>query len=413
MLVRFLSLIAAIVLIDIWFYQSIRTLIINWQPRSKAILFYSYWGFTALAVILLIIAAFANPMGPYRNFQKYTFNIFLVVMIAKVIGLLPIIIEDIVRGIRWIFSYTGEHRNEPDAHKIPRAKFISRIAIGMAAVPFATFIYGMVKTAFDYSVKRITIKLPHLPAEFDGFTIVQISDLHTGSLPGTHPYERAVKMVNELNPDVIFMTGDLVNNVADEAEPFIDTLKQLHSPNGVYSILGNHDYGDYVQWDNTDAKEANLDKLKGIHALMGWKLMLNENAVIERNGQQIALIGVENWGNKLHFPKYGKMAQAYKGIENAPVKLLLSHDPSHWEGEVLPNYPDVDITFSGHTHGFQFGIEIPGFKWSPSQYVYKQWGGLYQQGNQYIYVNRGLGFLGYLGRVGIPPEITVMTLKRG
>lgn len=413
MLLRFLSLCVVILLVDFYFFQSVKTLTANWQPRNKTVAAYVYWGITVLAVGLLLIAAFTNPNGHGRGFQKYIFNIFLIITLAKSIGILPMIIEDIVRLFRWIFSYTGEHKNDPGAHKISRARFVSWTAVGMAAVPFASLVWGMVKTAFDYSVKNITVTLPNLPQEFDGFKIVQISDLHTGSLPGTKPYERAVELANAQNPDVIFMTGDLVNNIADEALDFIDTLKNLKSPNGVFSILGNHDYGDYVQWETSALKEANLDKLKGIHAQMGWKLMLNENALITRGDQSIAIIGIENWGNKLHFPRYGKMDLAYKGIEDAPVKLLLSHDPSHWEGEVIPKYPDIDVTFSGHTHGFQFGIEIPGVKWSPSQYIYKQWGGLYKEGSQYIYVNRGLGFLGYLGRVGIPPEITVMTLKRG
>lgn len=414
MIIRFLALCVFILLVDWYFFQSVKNLIANWQPRNKSTAVYIYWGFTALAIIMLVVAASIHPNNANRVFQKYTFNVFLIISLAKVLGILPLLFEDIVRLFRWIFSYTGDQKNMPDAHKISRSKFVSRLAIGVAAIPFVGLVYGMVKTAFDYSIKRVTIKLPNLPSQFDGFTIVQISDLHTGSLPGTHPYERAVEMVNNLKPDIIFMTGDLVNNISDEAVDFVPVLKQLTSPNGVYSILGNHDYGDYVPWDSEVEKAANLQRVKDIHAQMGWKLMLNENVLLKRGDQSIALLGVENWGHKLNFPKYGKMNLAYKGIEDQPVKLLLSHDPSHWEGEVIPKYPDVDVTFSGHTHGFQFGIEIPGvIKWSPSQYVYKQWGGLYQEGNQYIYVNRGLGFLGYLGRVGIPPEISVITLKKG
>ncbi len=414
MIIRFVIFFVLILLVDLYFYQSLRVLTANWQPRSKQILFYSYWIFSAITISLLILAAAIPPAGAGRVFQKYMFNFMVILTFTKFLGFLPLLIEDIVRLFRWLFTYAGKQTNVPGEHAIPRAKFVSWISLGLLAVPFTTFIYGMVKTAFDYSIKRTTIKLPNLPDKFDGFTIVQISDLHTGSLPGTHPYERAVKLVNDLKPDIIFMTGDLVNNIADEAVDFVPVLKQLTSPNGVYSILGNHDYGDYYHWDNEVDKAKNLQHVKDIHRQMGWKLMLNENVLIKRDDQSIAILGVENWGHKLNFPKYGIMAEAYKGIEDAPVKLLLSHDPSHWEGEVIPKYPDVDVTFSGHTHGFQFGIEIPGFiKWSPSQYVYKQWGGLYQEGKQYIYVNRGLGFLGYLGRVGIPPEISVITLKKG
>jgi predicted MPP superfamily phosphohydrolase len=193
-------------------------------------------------------------------------------------------------------------------------------------------------------------------------------------------------------------------------EPFMNVLNKLEAPMGVFSTLGNHDYGDYVAWESDDAKRQNLEDLKTIHAQLGWKLLMNEHVALKKQDAEIALIGIENWGDKLRFPKYGDMKKAYAGAEKYPVKLLLSHDPSHWSNQVRQEYKDVDITFSGHTHGFQFGIEIPGFKWSPSQYVYKQWAGLYTDGNQHLYVNRGLGFLGYPGRVGILPEITVMEL---
>jgi predicted MPP superfamily phosphohydrolase len=212
------------------------------------------------------------------------------------------------------------------------------------------------------------------------------------------------------NADIVFFTGDLVNNYASEMEPFMETFNQIKAPMGVYSILGNHDYGDYVTWDSAEAKTKNLSDLKNVHATLGWKLMMNEHVALKKGEAEIALLGVENWGAKLNFPKYGDLKKAHAGTEKYTVKLLLSHDPSHWNKQVKEEYKDIDITFSGHTHGFQFGIEIPGFKWSPSQYVYKQWAGLYSDNNQHIYVNRGLGFLGYPGRVGILPEITVMEL---
>jgi predicted MPP superfamily phosphohydrolase len=211
--------------------------------------------------------------------------------------------------------------------------------------------------------------------------------------------------------DIIFFTGDLVNNEATETEPFIEILSRVKAPMGVFSTLGNHDYGDYKTWESPEAKVKNLQDLKDIHAQLGWKLMMNEHVALKKGDDEIALIGIENWGGNLNFPKYGDMKKAHAGTEKYPVKLLLSHDPSHWEMQVRKDYKDVDITFSGHTHGFQFGIEIPGWiKWSPSQFVYKQWAGLYQQGDQKLYVNRGFGFLGYPGRVGIMPEITVLEL---
>jgi predicted MPP superfamily phosphohydrolase len=214
----------------------------------------------------------------------------------------------------------------------------------------------------------------------------------------------------ELQPDIIFFTGDLVNNVADEMDELKTVFSKLAAPLGVYSILGNHDYGDYVQWESAQAKVANLEKLKTVHKEMGWRLLLNEHVGIEKDGQSIALIGIENWGARANFSKYGDLSAAYKGAENYPFKILLSHDPSHWEAEVCRDYKDIDLVFSGHTHGMQFGLEIPGFRWSPVQYVYKQWAGLYRKDQQKLYVNRGFGFLGYPGRVGILPEITYLEL---
>jgi predicted MPP superfamily phosphohydrolase len=213
-------------------------------------------------------------------------------------------------------------------------------------------------------------------------------------------------------PDVIFFTGDLVNDKSSEAEPHINIWKKLSAPLGIFSILGNHDYGDYVQWDSPALKTENLNRLKQIHAEMGWDLLLNEHRILERNGAKIGLLGVENWGGALRFPRKGDVPKAKEGMPEVPVKILLSHDPSHWNAQITNDHQDIDLTFSGHTHGFQFGIEIPGFKWSPSQFVYPQWAGLYSEGKQHIYVNRGLGFLGYLGRVGIKPEITVVELSK-
>jgi predicted MPP superfamily phosphohydrolase len=296
-------------------------------------------------------------------------------------------------------------------HAISRLRFLNVIAVAMAAIPFSSFIYGMVKGAFDYKIHKVKVVLPNLPSDFNGLKIVQISDIHSGSFVSSTPLEAAVKMIQDQKADIIFFTGDLVNNESKEMIPFIEVLRKLTAPMGVYSTLGNHDYGDYVTWESQVAKEQNLKDLKDIHAQMGWKLMMNEHVSLKKGESEIALIGIENWGGNLNFPKYGDMKKAYAGTEKYPVKLLLSHDPSHWNMQVTQEYKDVDITFSGHTHGFQFGIEIPGLiKWSPSQFVYKQWAGLYSKNNQHLYVNRGLGFLGYPGRVGIMPEITVMEL---
>jgi predicted MPP superfamily phosphohydrolase len=350
--------------------------------------------------------------------RVYVIPFLVMIIIAKLIGTVFIILDDLVRLFRWIGSYIFRtavpvaNETSVNPHAISRLKFLNYIALGMAALPFASFIYGMVKGAFDFRIHRVKVVLPNLPADFNGLKIVQISDIHSGSFMSAEPLEHAVKMVMEQKPDIIFFTGDLVNNEATEALPFMETLSKVKAPMGVYSTLGNHDYGDYISWESQGAKMKNLQDVKDTHTKLGWKLMMNEHIALKKGNSEIALIGIENWGGNLNFPKYGDMKKAYAGAEKYPVKLLLSHDPSHWNMQVTEQYKDIDLTFSGHTHGFQFGIEIPGLiKWSPSQFVYKQWAGLYSKDNQQLYVNRGLGFLGYPGRVGILPEITVMELR--
>jgi predicted MPP superfamily phosphohydrolase len=320
-------------------------------------------------------------------------------------------LEDIARGVKWIVAFFNKGTNLPAVKDgMSRGKFISYTALTLAAIPFGTMIYGMVKTAFDFKIQRKKIPISKLPAAFEGLKIVQISDIHSGSFISDAHFKNAVQMIMNEKPDLIFFTGDLVNDRSDEAEPFKSIWKNLSAPLGVFSVLGNHDYGDYVVWDSPELKQANLERLFVIHKEMGWDLLRNEHRIIEKNGEKIGLVGVENWGAALRFPRKGDMKKAQEGMDDVPVKILLSHDPSHWEAKILKEHPDIDLTLSGHTHGFQFGIEIPGFKWSPSQYVYPQWAGLYSNGSQHLYVNRGLGFLGYLGRVGIRPEITVLEL---
>lgn len=405
-----------LIFIDLYFYQALRTIMIGSSLARKNMVFYIYWGFTLFSFLLFLTPTFI----PFQEWPKvvrvYLFAFVIMILISKIIGSVFIALDDLIRLFRWIGSYvvkasptvSGELAKNP--HAISRLKFLNYVAVGMAALPFASFVYGMVKGAFDYKVHRLRVVLPNLPDAFNGMRIVQISDIHSGSFVSTSPLEEAVRIVNEQKGDIVFFTGDLVNDRAVEVEPHMEALSRIKAPMGVYSTLGNHDYGDYASWDSPEAKRNNLEDLKKKHAQLGWKLMMNEHVALERGEDKIALIGIENWGGNLNFPKYGDMKKAYAGAENYPVKLLLSHDPSHWEKQVRLEYKDIDITFSGHTHGFQFGIEIPGFKWSPSQYVYKEWAGLYTQENQHIYVNRGLGFLGYPGRVGILPEITVMEL---
>ncbi|MEM9823637.1 MAG: metallophosphoesterase, partial [Bacteroidota bacterium] len=288
-----------------------------------------------------------------------------------------------------------------------RSVFLSVLGIFVGGIPFVMLTYGMLRNRYRYQIFREIVKIDHLPEALDGFRIVQISDIHSGSFTVKEPLEMAIQMINEQKADLVFFTGDLVNSVASEVAEFIDVFDQIKAKHGVFSILGNHDYGDYVRWNSPEDKKANFEQMLAAHRKMGWDLMLNEHRIVDVNGAQVAVIGVENYSAHPRFPKYGDLAKAHKGTESAALKLLLSHDPTHWKDEVVKHFGDIDITFSGHTHGMQFGFEIPGcFKWSPVKYVYKQWAGLYQEGKQFLYVNRGFGFLGYPGRVGILPEIT-------
>jgi predicted MPP superfamily phosphohydrolase len=406
-----------LILIDLYFYQAIRTIMTGASITKKNLVFYIYWGFTIFSFLLFLTPTFIPTQDWPKLVRVYLFAFVIMILISKIIGSVFVAVDDIVRLFRWIGSYFAK-APEPvegellqDPHAISRLKFLNYIAVGMAVLPFAGFLYGMIKGAFDYRVHKVRVVLPNLPDSFNGLKIVQISDIHSGSFVSSSPLEIAVKLVNEQKADLVFFTGDLVNDRAAEVEPHMEALSKIYAPMGVYSTLGNHDYGDYVTWDSAEAKINNLEDLKRKHSQMGWKLMMNEHVALQKGDDKIALIGIENWGGNLNFPKYGDMKKAYAGTEEYPVKLLLSHDPSHWNKQVKQEYKDIDITFSGHTHGFQFGIEIPGLiKWSPSQFVYKQWAGLYSEDDQHLYVNRGLGFLGYPGRVGIMPEITVMEL---
>jgi predicted MPP superfamily phosphohydrolase len=312
--------------------------------------------------------------------------------------------------VRWVIRALQNPEN-PSGLGITRSDFLVKTALVAAAVPFTAMAFGILVGAHDYRIRRRQVFLPNLPHSFDGIKIGQLSDIHSGSFFNKTAVKGGVEMLLKEKPDMIFFTGDLVNNQAEEIKNYIDVFSKVTAPLGVFSTLGNHDYGDYYNWSSEEAKAKNLNNLMNAHKSMGWDLLNNENRKIKQGADEIAIIGVENWGAG-RFAKHGRLKEAYQGAEEAPVKLLLSHDPSHWDAEIRPMYEDIDITFSGHTHGFQFGVEIGDIKWSPSQYVYKQWAGLYQDANQYLYVNRGFGYLGFPGRIGMPPEITIIELKK-
>jgi hypothetical protein len=397
--------------IDAYFYQGVLAASRNWTPLWKNSLRIGFWIPTLFAVLSVTWFVFGNPYTISASARNFIITGVVAAYLSKVLGIVVLLGEDLYRGIRWVGTYFGwgPKENLPGA-VIPRSQFLSQIAVSTAALPLGAFAYGIISGAHDYRIRRVKVSLKNLPKSFDGIRIGQISDIHSGSFWNKVAVKGGVEMLVSEKPDMIFFTGDLVNNQAEEVRDYLPIFDKVKAPLGVFSITGNHDYGDYHRWSSREQKEQNFRDLVQAHKTMGYDILLNENRIIELGGEKIAILGNENWG--VRFSKYGKLEQAYQGTEEAAVKLLLSHDPTHWDAEVRPKYPDIDMTFAGHTHGFQFGVEIGNFKWSPVQYVYRQWADLHREGDQYLYVNRGFGYIGYPGRVGIPPEITIFELKR-
>ncbi|MBF9222696.1 metallophosphoesterase [Hymenobacter ruricola] len=405
-----LWLVLGLVVLAEWYgYQAVRTLAQHLSPGARRGVAIGYWLLT-VAVWGLAIWAGSTRQAGNTVLKSYLMSLPLLLLAAKIVVLVPLLLEDLTRLGRWALSSATRPAGVA-GEAIPRSKFLAMVALGLGAIPFAGLLWGMVKGATDYQVRRVTLKFPNLPPAFDGFKVIQISDLHTGSFNSTEPLQRAVALINQQAADLVLMTGDLVNNRATEVEPHIPALQGIKSDLPIFSSLGNHDYGDYVQWGSAAEKRANLERLMQNHAKIGWTLLNDTAHTIERGGDKIAIVGVQNWSSHANFPKHGNLPKAHAASGDAPFKILLSHDPSHWEAQVL-SYPDIDLTLSGHTHGMQFGVNLPFLKWSPVEYVYKQWAGLYEQGRQKLYVNVGLGFLGYPGRVGFLPEITLFELRR-
>ncbi len=409
----FFLLIFLSLLMDFYVYQGVKVLTLHLKPATREIIHWIYWGITSLFLVSVFISSLGGLGFQNVFFRRVLLPFFFINFTTKLFAAFFLLLDDVVRVFRWTF-----HRITPTPVGIPgpstgisRSTFLAKTAMAAAAVPILTMGYGIVSSAHDYKVRRISIKLPNLPSAFHGLRIGQLSDIHSGSFFDKIAVKRGVEMLLREKADIIFFTGDLVNNTADEVDAHVDVFDKIKAPLGVYSVLGNHDYGDYISWPSLDAKRKNLQALCAAHQQLGWQLLLNEHKMITQGRDQLAVIGIENWGTG-GFPKYGRLDQAYRGTEGASVKLLLSHDPSHWDAQIRPQYPDVDVTFSGHTHGGQVGIEVSSFKWSPVQYRYKQWAGLYQEETQYLYVNRGYGYIGYPGRIGILPEITVVELEK-
>ncbi len=409
---RLAVIVGILILIDLYFFQSVKIVLHNLSPERKKAIYLLYWMITALSIAFVFSFRAMPDFGPWKGLKLYGLSFVFIILVCKIFGNLPLIVDDLIRLIKWLSRLVSVDVVAAGGGGISRSKFLSQLAILFASIPFITFLYGMIRVAFNYKVVTEKIILPELPETFNGLKIVQISDLHLGSFTSTNPIEEAVDLIMKQKPDIVLFTGDMVNNKAEEAEDFIEVLSKIKAPLGKFSILGNHDYGHYVKWKSEGDRLENLKRLKAIHKEMGWDLLLNENRIIEKDGAILPILGVENWSGVMRFHQYGDLVKAVVGIEDLPNKLLLSHDPSHWKAEVVKGNQGIALTFSGHTHGMQFGIDIPGLRWSPVQYVYKQWKGLYKDGGQYLYVNPGLGFIGYMGRVGILPEITVFELYR-
>ena len=402
-------------LIDWYVFQGIKFLIHSFSAPTQRFLKYTYWCITILTLIAFLIYHFVNVDAYSKSARMFLLVGVFINYIAKLFFVVFLLIDDFVRLIRYIASLFSSETTSSEgisdhSSKISRSDFLVKTAAVAAVVPLVGMSWGIISGAHDYRVRRIKLPLANLPKAFHGMKIVQVSDIHSGSFWNKTAVMGGVEMLMNEKPDMVFFTGDIVNNRAEEMADWISVFSKVKAPHGVYSVFGNHDYGDYVAWDSPQQKAKNLIDLAAMQKAMGWKLLMNENKIIEVNGEQIAVVGIENWGAKARFPKYGKLSEAIKGTENIAIKLLLSHDPSHWQAEVLPLFPDISAMFSGHTHGMQFGVDIPGIKWSPVQYVYDEWAGLYQQKGQYLYVNRGFGYIGYPGRIGMPPEITTIEL---
>ena len=405
MLFRFILVLLVLLLIEFYAFQAVKTLF-----KMKGLIT-AYQVLSAMLFVFIIFSftKFDRSVGQTQQ-TMVTMGLLLLVYIPKIIVTLVLFGEDIYRVIMGSVNYFVENDNADFIRS--RRKFVSQLAVGLAAVPFLSLIYGMTIGKYNYKVIKQRIFFPDLPAAFDGFTITQISDVHSGSFDNPEKIKYAIDLVNEQNSDMIVFTGDIVNTHAKEMHPWIEVFKTIKEHKyGKYSVLGNHDYGEYVTWPSEQAKEHNFQAIKNLYGQIDFKLLLNEHTFIEKGSERIALVGVENWGH--NFKQAGDLNKAAQHLNKEDFKILMSHDPSHWEYEVKKHDKNFHLTLSGHTHGMQFGIEIPGyFKWSLAQYVYKQWAGLYEEFGRYVYVNRGFGFHAYPGRVGIMPEITVIQLKK-
>ncbi len=400
--------------IDFYVFTSIRSMFVH-GSKTRVAYTIVYWSLSAIAIGGMLLLPYLHAEGQNKLLRSTVTVLVFAFFMGKLLAAFFFCMDDVRRIVQWVAGRLFTNNNEiseiagEKENQISRSSFLTWMGIISGGGLFTSFIYGLTNK-YNYQVRNIEMPFASLPEAFRGLKIVQISDIHTGSFNDLNAVNKGIDKVLEQKPDLILFTGDLVNNKSDEVGEYQKIFSRLQAPMGVFSILGNHDYGDYAKWDSAAAKQQNLEKLKQIHTDMGWRLLLDEHLPLQKEGVSIGLIGVQNISGKGGFHSYGNLSEAMKGAERYPFKILMSHDPSHWDAEVVPKYTNIDLTLSGHTHGMQFGVEIPGFRWSPVQYVYKHWAGLYEQAHQKLYVNRGFGFIGYPGRVGILPEITVIKL---
>ena len=409
-------ILAILLAIDLYSYTGLRAALKSVSKKTRRICSWAYWLINAAFLLSITCTAlfFKSAIG----FSGWWFHVlagfFFALYIPKLFFIVFLLLEDVYRLLRAIGVGIYKLTNKDKATSVElfqsRRKFIANTGAIVAAIPFTGVLYGVTKGKYNFKIHKVEIAFKDLPKQFDGLQITQLSDIHCGSFDDKEAVQHAMDLANEQKSDIIFFTGDLVNNVTDEVEPWMDIFSKLKAPMGVYSILGNHDYGDYVTWDSAEAKRANLEKLFVVEKQLGYKLLRNENTKLERNGAYIELLGMENWGTG-GFSKYGDFKKTLEGTQPDSFKILLSHDPTQWEEQVMNHPTHVHLTLSGHTHGAQLGVELPHLRFSPAQFRYKRWAGLYMENGKYLYVNRGLGFIGFPGRVGIWPEITVITLK--
>ena len=401
---RWIIFVIIYIILDIYAYQAFKTI------TRHSWIYFIYLALS-LGVLGYLLYQFNVPEKEgLTGARSYAIGFFLAFFVPKLILFVLLFGEDLVRLV--VSGFQKLAHTDQDYSLPSRRKFISQIALGIAAIPFASLLYGMYQGRYNYKVLKYVLHFDDLPETFDGYRITQISDVHSGSFDNPEKIKYGIDLINEQQSDAIMFTGDLVNNTASEMDIWKQFFGQLSAKDGVYSVLGNHDYGDYVNWDSAAAKKANLDALKEVHREMGWNLLLDEHRKISRGNDTISVVGVENWG--AGFKQVGDLNRASAGLSENEFKVLLSHDPSHWQEKVKKDNKKFHLTLSGHTHGMQFGIEIPGwFKWSPVQYRYEHWAGIYEEAGRFLNVNRGFGFLAYPGRVGIWPEVTVIELRKG